>query len=303
MDLNNINKNTFYIKGGTNTGVYITKNNECILIDPGLSGLRPKSIVKLLQLKNLTPIAIINTHEHDDHYAGSKYIIDMYPNIKTYSSEHAKLNIENPELFTKYILSGRSNKILDNKFRMKSTEKVNIDYVVEEGELCIENSKFTIYKLNGHTSGSIGILTEDKVFFVGDLLVGEKMLEKYDFLFMYDIEEYFKSLEKVKHVDYDYMMVGHSLDIMDKQKSLEVIEKHKQAMYKYMKQVLEILETPSTVEEILSEIITYNNLSCNYVEYHFFKSSLVSLISYFVNLDKVTYKIEKGKLLYYTKNI
>jgi len=44
-----------------------------------------------------------------------------------------------------------------------------------------------------------------------------------------------------------------------------------------------------------------NNLSYNYKEYHFFKSTLVGMISYLNKLGEIKYFIEDGDVLYYTK--
>ena len=50
MNLINISGNTFYIRGGTNTGLYLFDNNSALIIDPGLSGARPNKIIKILSL-------------------------------------------------------------------------------------------------------------------------------------------------------------------------------------------------------------------------------------------------------------
>ena len=70
MKLNCIKGNTYYIKGGTNTGIYKFKDGSVLLIDPGLLGMRPKKIINLLEENNLKLKYIINTHEHGDHFEG-----------------------------------------------------------------------------------------------------------------------------------------------------------------------------------------------------------------------------------------
>ena len=58
-------------------------------------------------------------------------------------------------------------------------------------------------------------------------------------------------------------------------------------------------ELPSNLNN--KTLIINNNLSCNYKEYHFFKSSLISIISYLIDLDEVNYLLKNGEMLYYTK--
>ena len=50
MNLINISGNTFYIRGGTNTGLYLFDDNSALIIDPGLSGARPNKIIKIFCL-------------------------------------------------------------------------------------------------------------------------------------------------------------------------------------------------------------------------------------------------------------
>ena len=50
MNLINISGNTFYIRGGTNTGLYLFDDNSALIIDPGLSGARPNKIIKILNI-------------------------------------------------------------------------------------------------------------------------------------------------------------------------------------------------------------------------------------------------------------
>ena len=128
------------------------------------------------------------------------------------------------------------------------------------------------------------------------------MLSKYDFLFLFDIEEQIKSLERIENIDFEYMVIAHSKKFISKDESYKIIDKHKIAIDKYINQVRTYLNNPITIENILKHIIVNNNLSHNYKEYHFFKSSLISLISYLIDLGEVNYILKDGELLYYTKN-
>ena len=53
MKLINIKGDTYYIKGGTNTGVVKLDEDNVLIIDPGLGGLRPKKIMGLLKENNI----------------------------------------------------------------------------------------------------------------------------------------------------------------------------------------------------------------------------------------------------------
>ncbi|VFE48146.1 MBL fold metallo-hydrolase [Clostridioides difficile] len=301
MNLTKVKGNTFFIKGGTNTGIYIFEDNTALMIDPGLCGSRPRRVNKVLDENNIQVRYIINTHGHDDHYGACNQFKEYYKDVRIMSSEYDKLYIENPELFSKYIVGGKSNVFMDNILKNKMLDDIKIDKSIKAGKIELNNEIFDIIEFQGHTPGSIAVLTKDNVIFVGDLLIGDEILSKYDFLFLYDIQEQINSLEKLKNIDFEYLVLGHGKQVISKEDSYKLIEKHLNALKKYLHQIRELLVEPKSLEILLKNIINNNNLSNNYKEYHFFKSSLVSAISYLVDLEEIGYILENGELLYYTK--
>ena len=301
MKLQKVFVNTYFIKGGTNTGVYLFENNEALLIDPGLSGLRPKNMIKMFENEKIIPKYIVNTHEHEDHVGACTQIKHAYPEVEIMASENAKLFMERPELFSDFILGGRHNKFLTSKLFHRDLEKIHVDTIIDEGTLNKNNVDFKIINLKGHTLASVGILTKDNVLFVGDLLVSEDVLSKYDFLFLQDIEEYLKSLDRIKYLEFNSLVLGHGRKVLDKNEAILLMEKHRQAVYKYLNQIKQNLKVPMNIETLLRKIIKENELTYNYKEYYFFRASLVSCISYLADLDDIDYTLQDSDLLYYTK--
>lgn len=301
MKLTHIRGNTYYIKGGTNTGIYVFNDNSSLIIDPGLGGRRPLKMMELLAENNIKPKYIINTHEHGDHYEGCSQLKKIDKNIKIISSEEAKIYINNPKIYGDYILGGRCNDFFYSKLSKEKNISIKVDKVVEEGKLVLNNEELEIIKLRGHSEGSIGILTKDKILFVGDLFIGNHILNKFDLLLMYDIKAYLESINKVKNIDFEYMVLGHAKEVIEKNKIDTIIKSHIEAVYKYLNQVRDLLKFPITIDNILKEIINNNKLTCNYKEYYFFRSTIVSMISYLSDLKEIDYNLEQGEVLYYSK--
>ena len=301
MKLINIKGDTYYIKGGTNTGVIRLDNNNCLIIDPGRYGIKQRKMIELLKENNMVIKYIINTHEHGDHYEGSSNLKKLNNNIQILSSSEAKIFIDNPNKFADYTVGGKANKFLKFKESSEESHATKVDDIIEEGKIVLNNRKFEIIKLSGHTEGSIGILTDDKILFVGDLFVGSQMLKKFDLLLLYDVKEYLNSVNKIKDIDFEYMVLGHDKEIYSKIDSQGIINNHISAVNNYVNQVKDLLKSPITIDNILKNIIINNNLSCNYTEYHYFRSSIVSIISYLCDLNQIDYSIELGEVLYYCK--
>ena len=303
MKLKNIKGNTYYIKGGTNTGIIKLDENNVLVIDPGLGGMRPEKIMDLIATNNMRVKYIIITHEHEDHYEGCNMMKKIDNEIQILSYKESKLYIDYPHKFAESILGGRSNKFLNTGVSEEKNNTTQIDTILAEGNVVLNNKNFEIIKLRGHSEGSIGILTEDKIFFVGDLFIGNNLIDKFELLLMNDVKSYLKSIEKIRKIDFEYMVLGHGKEIYSKKDSEILIKRHNDAINKYIKQVKELLQYPTTISNILKNIINNNNLSCDYMEYYFFRSSIMAIISYLCDLDEVTYTIEMGEMLYYSKKV
>ncbi len=301
MRFKNIKGNSFYIRGGTNTGVYVFNDKSALIIDPGLPGVRPRNIIRDLEKEGITIKWMINTHEHNDHYGAGYQFKEKYPNLVNMSSFYSKLYIDNPILFSTYIMGGNTNEFFDNILMSKNMKNVSIDRTIKPGKLHINGEYIEIIDLKGHTAGSVGVLTKDKVLFLGDMLVGEELLYKFDLLFIFDVEAYLNSLDLLQTIDFEYAVLGHCKKELDKFETLDLLNKHRESVNKYLNQIRNIMKEPTSLEPILKIILNENNLSYNYKEYHFFKSTLVGMISYLNKLGEIKYFIEDGDILYYTK--
>ncbi|MBC8631343.1 MBL fold metallo-hydrolase [[Eubacterium] tenue] len=301
MRLINIKGNSFYIKGGTNTGAYIFEDKSALIIDPGLPGARPRNIIRDLEKDGIEVKWIINTHEHNDHYGAGYQFKDKFKDLINMSSKDSKPYIDNPILFSAYIMGGNTNEFLNTILTNKNMETVNIDKTIEPGRIIINNEYIDIIDLKGHTLGSIGVLTKDKVFFIGDTLVSEELLSKFELLFLFDIEAYLKSLSILEIIDFEYVVLGHGKKVLSRNEALELAKKHELCVMKYLNQLRELTKEPKNLESILKTILNNNKLSYNYKEYHFFKSTLVSMISYLTKLGELNYDLRDGDVLYYTK--
>ena len=128
-------------------------SNKCVLIDPGDEA---QKIINYINEKNITPIAIINTHAHLDH-------IGAISEIKAEYSIPFYLHIEEKPILDSYLVSCRM-------FGMKPAESPSVDeWLNASGELLIGPFKFLIIETPGHTPGGCSFLINDAIF-VGDTL-------------------------------------------------------------------------------------------------------------------------------------
>lgn len=301
MNLEKIKGHTYFLKGGTNTGVYLFKDKYCLLIDPGMSNSRGNIIVKTLSKENIRIGHMIVTHEHNDHYGSCESIKNQFTGALTYSSAVTKTFIENPLLFSIYIYGSNPPQVLLDFFKSRGTN-LKIDQILpSDCEFKINDKKFFIYSLAGHCMGHCGILTEDKVLFLGDSLFDPSILEKYNFPFLFDIQAQINSLNKIKDIDFEFAVLGHGKEVLTKEKTIDVINLNIATINKYINQIKEFLETPYSKEDLLKDLILYNGLELNFKEYHFSISTVSAFLTYLLDLNLIEHSLEDGKLYYYLK--
>ena len=159
-ELVKLGNNTYVIKGDVNAGIYVLEDTNICLIDTGNSASYVKVIINVLKENNWQIKYIINTHSHADHMAGNTFLQDTFK-CKVYASEKEMLYINYPEMQAGALFGASPILELCNPFVMGQQSKCeDIKKLNEKG--------LKVINLPGHTSGMIGIITKDNVFFCGD---------------------------------------------------------------------------------------------------------------------------------------
>lgn len=296
MELTKIKGSTYYIDAPTNIGVYVFKNKNCLLIDSGKDTGAARKIDEVLKQNGLHPKYIINTHHHMDHCGGNVYFKEEYPGCLVYTSEKEKLPMENPHLYPFSLFGASPIKELH-----KSNKAFPVDFVTVEGENKINDEKFEIISLGGHTVDLIGIITHEKVCFVGDSIFSTEILEKYSLPYLYDVKLEKETLNKLKTVDADYFVISHSNSVLTKEEFMSVIDKNLDNIENYENQILDLLDQPLTREDILENLSVLNELAMDFNQYHINFSAVSAFVSYLYNKNLLEYSIEDGKLYYFKK--
>ncbi|MDQ0156396.1 MBL fold metallo-hydrolase [Robertmurraya andreesenii] len=143
--------------GPLQTNCYIIANKEkkCLIFDPGEEGSK---LIRHLEQRKLTPLAILLTHAHFDHIGAVDDIRNRY-HIPVYLHEQEKGWLMDPAL------NG-------SQFFMMGPIKVNpADHVINgEGKMEVGDFSFEVFATPGHSPGSVSYYFEDGFVVSGDAL-------------------------------------------------------------------------------------------------------------------------------------
>jgi len=295
MELLKINGNTYYIPAPTNIGVHVFKNKNCLLIDTGIDNSQARKIEDVLLAHNLHLRYIINTHSHLDHCGGNIYFKDAYPGCQVYASATEKTFMENPLLLAMILYSASPLRGL-----VRSSRCFPVDFVLEPGINRINDEKFEIISLSGHTVGQVGVITPDRVCFLGDAIFSIDILEKYSLPYLFDIEESIATLKSLQEIEACSFLLSHDKSGAISRKELsDLVVRNLSHIDQYLQQILELLAQPLTREDLLESLVVLNDLPMNLMEYHLLFSTVSAFIKYLYDLNLIAYSIEDGKLYYY----
>ncbi|MGB4504339.1 MAG: MBL fold metallo-hydrolase [Syntrophaceticus sp.] len=293
MNLDKVKDKTYYIKASTNVGVYVFTDNNCLLIDTSFTSGQARTIDETLKKNNLHLKYIINTHTHLDHCCGNLYFQRNYPQCQVYASEPEKPFMENPYLLAALFFSASPLKGLD-----RSPRCFPVDHYLETGIQKIGEQEFKIIPLYGHTKGQIGILTPDRVCFLGDSIFSTSTLEKYCLPYLFDIGESIKTMHSLLEIDADYFVISHDEGLLTRETLPYLVKRNLENMEKIQMQILELLKKPMSREDLVEQLVINNGLFLNLMEYHIIFSTVSAFLKYLFDQKLIAYDVQKGRLFF-----
>ena len=195
--------NTYYINCPAKIGLYLDVDKGVYLIDSGNDKEAGRKVRQILDKNGWTLRAILCTHSHADHIGGCKYL-QAQTGCKVYSPGVERDFTRHTLLEPALLYGGFPPKALRHKFLMAQESDADELASVELPE------GFEIIPLPGHCFEMVGFRTPDDVVFIADCLSSRATLEKYRIGFIYDVQAYLDTLEKVKSLSGAFFVPSHA---------------------------------------------------------------------------------------------
>lgn len=287
MELIKVGEKTYYIKNPTNIGVYKIDEKNVYLIDSGNDKDAGKKILKIMDTQGWNVKGIISTHSNADHIGGNKVIQDR-TSCPVYAYGMEKCFIEYPVMEPSFLFSGFPIKDLRNKFLLaKESVVTDINNNLPEG--------LEYFNLKGHFFDMIGIKTDDDVYFLADSLVSEETIRKYHLFFLYDIREYFKTLDFLSALKGKLYIVSHC-EATDNIEAIIDINRNK--VMEICDNICSLCKRGITFEELLQKIFDFYGLTMNANQYVLIGSTIRSYLSYLYEDGKISYEFINNRMVW-----
>lgn len=212
------------------------RNKRALIIDPSY----PEFVEKVktdLQSEGIEPEIIVLSHYHPDHASGCAVL----PQCSIYVDEHYEKNYDNCHVWE------------------PGYNYLRATHLIRGGDsLCFGDFKLKFHSAPGHSRCSIIIEINDKILQVGDLLM-INVDRKNTLPYLADgggFKEHIKSLELIKRLDPDAIVVPHGGFIDNKKRIWDLVDDR----IFYLEQVLNSQGGLPVEKCLKNDISWYDNL-------------------------------------------
>ena len=201
-----LGEKVFYLPGGVNSVILLGKDKQAVLVDTGGDKDAGRRIRKACDSLLVTPVAIVNTHAHADHYGGNDYLVRNM-DLPVYAPPFEASIMQSPYLEPVYLFGGaKPPKELLSKWLLAKPSPV--DRLLKPGRLELAGLTLEMIESSGHAHTHYAVKVDD-VLFAADAVFGESALEKYPLPFGQDIGGQIASAEKMGVQEVSVILPGH----------------------------------------------------------------------------------------------
>ena len=202
-ELRQAGEETFYLECPAKIGIYQPRPGEVYLVDSGGDKDAGRRVRKLLEEQGWSLKGIMVTHSNADHIGGCRYLQNQY-GCPVFAGGIEGAFTRWPVLEPAFLYGGYPHRDLRHKFLMaEGCETVGFDHPDFPREV-------EVIPLPGHFFDMVGYKMPDGTVFLADCLSGEGTLEKYGISFLYDVEAYLETLDKVGEMEGRLFVPAHA---------------------------------------------------------------------------------------------
>ncbi len=206
-ELVKLSERVHYLPGGVNCAVVVGEDAQAVLVDTGQDKDYGRHLRRACEDLGVTPVAILNTHAHADHFGGNAYLLRQFPELTVHAPPFEASIVRAPYLEPVYLFHGaRPLPELTSKWLQAEASPVHVE--VEPGALALAGVELELLDTSGHAHRQLAVRVDD-VLLAADAFFGEAVLERYPLPFGQDIAGQLAGFEVVRSSGVRLALPGH----------------------------------------------------------------------------------------------
>ena len=238
--------NTMVIDSPFLIPLYMTDSRHCILLDTGTDTMRGR-LEATLEAENLTPIGILCTHTHFDHYGNAGYFSRRYDCPIALPLGEAEV-CRTLSSVKSYMFCFSAGQVAADP-NMAALPCL-VDHVIrpEETDTMFRGVRFGVIHTPGHSIDHVSYVTPDRVLYVGDALMCGHSLHASKLPYAFHMASSFRTMEKLRDVTCPKMILAHR-GVAEAPYG-DLVEENIAAMRGEIESISRLIDRQMTVEEV-----------------------------------------------------
>ena len=205
QDLVQLSEHVYYLPGAVNMAL-VVRGGEAVLVDTGGDRDAGRRLKRACEALSVTPVAVLNTHAHADHYGGNEFLVRNL-NLPVYAPPFEASIMASPYLEPVYLFNGAKPlpELLSKWLLAKASP---VDHVLTPGSLELAGLTLEVLDTSGHAHTHYAVLV-DGVLLAADAVFGLSALARYPLPFGQDVGAQRASAGRVAEFGAQVVLPGH----------------------------------------------------------------------------------------------
>lgn len=284
----------WYAPGGVNIGVVVGDDGSVVLIDTGLNDTAARKVLRWVHdgLRGQI-VAIVTTHGHADHFGGNAFVVKR-TGARVYAPARDEAVLRYPLMQASSLFAGADP---PNSMRgaFLVAEASPVDVIYGAGTLVVAGVPLEAVSLAGHSPNQMGILI-DGVFFCADVVLPERVLEKYRMPYLYSLTDHLVALGTAMTTPHAVVVPGHGPILSHVSKA---VESNRQVIDRVTEMVFEACREPLMPEDILAIVLEHLESDASDAPgYFLLHPTIFAFLSHLEGVGRLSHSIERGRSLW-----
>ncbi len=282
-----------FAPGGVNIGVILGDDDRAILVDTGLNDTSVRKVLRDLTSIDRRVTDIITTHGHADHFGGNAFTVKR-TGARVHAPRWDETVLRYPLFQPLCLFAGADPPAsLRNGFLLGAESPVHVIY--DAGQMTVAGVEIEAISLAGHSGNQMGILV-DGVFFCADVILPDRVIERYKMPYLYSVRDHLPSLARAEQVSHRVAVPGHGPTLANVS---EGVAPNRALVMMVAEMIVDLCEQPRTPEDLLAEVMEALGAEpTDPAGYYLLHPTIFGYLSYLESGGAVDHHIERGRSLW-----